>query len=94
MMFSVYCGDFTEERTTLLSSVPLEHLTGTTLRTLWVLADPQESPADAYWVLTIGTFSTGGEMLALKVAPTGAEATPLTGLSVIPEYALSGAKAG
>jgi hypothetical protein len=123
MMFGVYCGDFTEERTTLLSSVPLDAASGTTMRTLWVLADRQASEPSNYWVLTIGSFGTGsfrairtipfaggfsglpqrvsldpevpmqrGELMALRVAPTGDSATPLTGLSVIPEYAMTGAK--
>lgn len=123
-MFGVYCGDFTEQRDVLLSSVPLDSATGTTVRTLWILADRQEPSPTDYWVISIGTFSKGtfkaiktlpfsggmpsipqrisldpevpisrGEMLALRVYPTGQSATPLTGLSVIPEYALTGARA-
>lgn len=124
MMFAVYCGDFTVERTVLLASIPLEAETGMTVRTLWVLADTQEALPTDYWVLTVGKYSGGpfrairtipfpegfsdkpqrvsldpevpmsrGDMLALRVYPTGASAVPLTGLSVIPEYALTSARA-
>lgn len=34
-----------------------------------------------------------GDVLALRATPTGGDASPLTGLSVIPEYARSGARA-
>lgn len=124
MMFGVYCGDFTEERTVLLASVPEESVMGTTLRTLWVLADQQDPAPEAHWVLTIGTYGEGpfkairaipfsggfsgtpqrvdltpeipvgrGQLMALKATPTANNATPLTGLSVIPEYAMTGARA-
>lgn len=34
-----------------------------------------------------------GDLLAIRVTPTGGAASPLTGLSVVPEYAKSGARA-
>lgn len=33
-----------------------------------------------------------GAVLALRISPSGSTATPLTGLSVIPEYAFSGGR--
>ncbi len=34
-----------------------------------------------------------GDMLALRATPTGDDASPLTGLSIIPDYARTGARA-
>lgn len=44
------------------------------------------------FVLSPSIRFSRGDVLALRATPTGASATPLTGLSVIPEYARSGSR--
>lgn len=42
--------------------------------------------------LTPGIRISRGDLIALRATPTGDAATPLTGLSVIPEYAITGSR--
>jgi hypothetical protein len=121
---ATYLGDFTAERTVLLSSLAPDAENGEFIRTLCILADPLRGDPSNYWVLTLGRFASSdfqpvrslpfpqgfpegafrvsldpeipvsrGDLFAIRATPTGGSTSPLTGLSVVAEYARSGARA-
>lgn len=121
---SIYLGDFTEERTSLLCSVSRDMPTGMLLRSMWIHADPLDPSPVTYWTVAIGAFGSGefvasrtvtlqggvpatplrvdftpevrvpiGSVLAVRLIPSGSDVVPLTGVSVVPEYVLTSARA-